>query len=258
MEFKKLNSMTKYPSILTYHRLGERGQLMEELAESQGFADAEAVYLYEKVDGENARMVFFREGNGEVDYVIGSREELLYAKGDRIGNPYGFIAEFLKPLAERLCHTIATEEDWALTVIYQESYGGRTKAAKNYTSTKTQGSAVFDLFSLNKPEWEQLMAMPQEQIAEWREQGNQPFYTEEEKQAALQELKLEAAPMLDQLPGNEFPLTLHEAYALLEPYAQTRAGIDASGRAEGIIARTADRKLIRKLRAQDYERTFRK
>ncbi|ASA22543.1 RNA ligase family protein [Paenibacillus donghaensis] len=258
MEFKKLNSLTKYPSILTYHRLGERGRLMEELAESQGFADAAAVYLYEKVDGENARMVFFRNDAGEVDYVIGSREELLYAKGDRIGNPYGFIAEFLKPLAERLCDTIATEGDWALTVIYQESYGGKTKAAKNYTATKTQGYAVFDMFSLNKLEWEQLMAMPQEQIAEWREQGNQPFEAEEEKQATLKRLELEAAPLLGQLPGNEFPLTLHEAYALLESYTQTRAGLDASGRAEGIIARTADRKLIRKLRIEDYERTFRK
>lgn len=258
MEFRKLNSLTKYPSILTYHKLGERGRLLDELTGSQGFAEAAAVYLYEKVDGENARMVFFRDAGGEVDYVIGSREELLYAKDDRIGNPYGFIAEFLKPLAERLCPVIAAHEEWALTAIYQESYGGKTKAAKNYTSTKTQGYAVFDMFSLNKFQFEQLMAMTQEQIAEWREQGHQPFEAEEQKQAALERLKLTGAPMLGQVPGDEFPLSLQEAFVLLERNAVTRAAIDTSGRAEGIIARTADRKLIRKLRIEDYERTFRK
>lgn len=35
MDLKKMNSLTKYPSILTYHQLGERGRLTEELSEGR-------------------------------------------------------------------------------------------------------------------------------------------------------------------------------------------------------------------------------
>ena len=34
-DLQKLNSMTKYPSILTYHELGDKGMLQESLCEGQ-------------------------------------------------------------------------------------------------------------------------------------------------------------------------------------------------------------------------------
>ncbi|MBB3110368.1 hypothetical protein FHS18_002435 [Paenibacillus phyllosphaerae] len=258
MDLKKINSLTKYPSILTYHALGERGRLNEALSESEGFSDEEQVYVYEKIDGENARMVFIKNSQNDIDYLIGSREELLFAKGDRIGNPYGNIADFLKPHAERLLDEIFAHGDWALTVIYQESYGGKTKAAKNYTNNKTQGYRAFDVFSLKADELEQLLALPQEKIAEWREHGKQPFYTETDKKRFLDHMELEYAPLLDTIRGREFPVTLDSTFTLLKNYEQTKVGIDASGKSEGIIVRSNDRKIIRKIRFEDYERTFRK
>ena len=76
-DFDKLNSLTKYPSILTYHELGTKGGLKEGLVEGKSFAGQE-VYITEKVDGTNGRVVFATNDKGEVvDYLLGSRENLL-------------------------------------------------------------------------------------------------------------------------------------------------------------------------------------
>ena len=72
MDLDCLNSATKYPSILTYHGLGERGRLTEEVATFPDMA-----ILTEKVDGTNGRIIL---PPGD-DYFIGSREELLYDSG---------------------------------------------------------------------------------------------------------------------------------------------------------------------------------
>lgn len=259
MDIKKINSLTKYPSILTYHKLGERGKLTEEVTEERGFlTDTEKIYVYEKVDGENSRIVFLKNQYNEIDYLIGSREELLYAKGDRIGNPYGNIAEFLKPIAEKFIVDNFPKDDWALIVVYQESYGGKTKAAKNYTESKIQSYRVFDVFSLTESELETLLALPNEKIAEWREHGNQPFYNEQEKTRLVQANKWESAPLLSEINVSDFPETLEDVYRYLKNYEQTKVGIDATGKSEGIIVRSVDRKQIRKIRFEDYERTFRK
>lgn len=257
MDLKKINSLTKYPSILTYHQLGERGRLNDVLTESRGFAELDDVFVYEKVDGENSRIILLKNDDNEVDYLIGSREELLYAKGDRIGNPYGNIAEFLKPLAEKVIADILPEGDWALTVIYQESYGGKTKASKNYSDRKTQGYRVFDVFSLNKDKLYRLLELSQEKIAVWRDHGNQPFYDEIEKKRFIESIDLQSAP-LETIKGSEFPTSLESTYSYLKRFENTQVGIDASGKSEGIIVRTTDRKQIRKIRFEDYERTFRK
>ncbi|OPH54966.1 hypothetical protein BC351_30050 [Paenibacillus ferrarius] len=258
MDLKKINSLTKYPSILTYHQLGERGRLTDELSESKGFSDSDNVFVYEKVDGENSRIILLKNYYNEIDYLIGSREELLFAKGDRIGNPYGNIAEFLKLLADKIIDDIFSNGDWALTVIYQESYGGKTKASKNYTESKTQGYRVFDVFSLNQDELNNLLSLSQEKIAEWRDHGNQPFYNEVEKRKFVEKFELEYAPLLTEEKGADFPITLDKTFSFLKEFEQTQVGIDSTGKSEGIIVRTSDRKQIRKIRFEDYERTFRK
>ncbi len=258
MDLKKINSLTKYPSIQTYHQLGERGRLNDALTDAVGFNESSQAYIYEKVDGENSRIILLRMPDGEIDYLIGSREELLYAKGDRIGNPYGNIADFLKSLAEQLITSDFADQDWALAVIYQESYGGKTKASKNYSDRKTQSYRAFDVFTLNQEELDRILSLPPEKIAEWREHGNQPFYVDEEKQSLFECLNLQAAPLLETISGPDFPTSLEDTFAYLKKFETTQVGIESAGKAEGIVVRTADRKLIRKIRFEDYERTFRK
>lgn len=260
MDLHKINSLTKYPSILTYHQLGEKGRLNEALTEPAEFGAAEHLYVYEKVDGENSRIILLSQPSGEIDYLIGSREELLYAKGDRIGNPYGNIAEFLRPVAERIIAGLAQSDsrEWALTVLYQESYGGKTKASRHYSDNKTQNYRVFDVFSLDREQLDAMLALPQDQIASWRDRGKQPFYDESAKKTLLDTLNLQAAPLLDQIDRGEFPVSFADTFAYMQRFEQTQVGMEVAGRAEGLIVRTVDRSWIRKIRFEDYERTFRK
>ena len=64
IDLEALNSATKYPSIRTYHALGERGSLTEEVTGFHG-----DVVLSEKIDGSNSRIIRLPDG----DWLIGSR-----------------------------------------------------------------------------------------------------------------------------------------------------------------------------------------
>ena len=129
VDLKALNSLTKYPSIPTYHHLDPRnGGLTEEAVPFAG-----QVIGSEKVDGTNSRIIMLPGGG----YLLGSREELLYARGDLIGNPALGIVEHLKPVAERLTPPAG---DDPITVYYLETYGGKIGGqAKNYSARGTVG-----------------------------------------------------------------------------------------------------------------------
>lgn len=103
-----------------------------------------------------------------------------------------------------------------------------------------------------------MLSLPQEKIAEWREHGHQPFYNEMDKTSFVKQFDLEFAPLLMKEEGVTFPKSIEDTYAFLKPFKQTKVGIDAAGKAEGIIVRSVNRKHIRKIRFEDYERTFRK
>lgn len=238
MELDKLNSLTKYPSILTYHVMGERGILKNEV---QIPFDSPAI-LTEKIDGVNGRIIVFPDGL----YIIGSREELLYAKGDLIGNPQLGIVEALKPVADGLAPADV------LTVYYLEVYGGHTtKGSKQYTGTKAVGYRLFDVAEM--PNSNEIMELPIEKIAAWRDQGGQKFWDN----LSLLEASM---PLVPGLGCEWIPTDVKETHDWMKTtISQTYAALDSSavGRPEGIVARTPDRSKIAKLRFEDYERTFR-
>jgi hypothetical protein len=88
VDLTALNSLTKYPSIPTHHELDPKnGGLLESATAFVG-----SVIGTEKVDGTNGRIIVLPDGN----WIIGSREELLHARGDVIANPALGIATALK------------------------------------------------------------------------------------------------------------------------------------------------------------------
>lgn len=260
VDLRKLNSVTKYPSILTYHEIGEKGRLTEAMTEPAPGEAEGPLFVYEKVDGENARMIFVRTASGEIDYFIGSREELLYAKGDRLAIPTGNIAELLKPLAEKLANVFAGSEyadaKLSVMVVYQESYGGKTNASKNYSNQRAQHYRFFDVFTLTDEKFAEVMALSLEQIAMWREKSGQPFFSEAEKTRFAQGNQLDWAPLLDTVQA--LPTSVGDTYAFLKNFAKTQVAIDGEGgKSEGVIVRNAERSVIKKVRFEDYERTLR-
>ncbi|BAY33604.1 hypothetical protein NIES2107_55040 [Nostoc carneum NIES-2107] len=239
-DLSRLNSMSKYPSIPTYHGLGEKGALLEQTVKFDG-----EVILTEKVDGTNSRIIILPDGN----FVLGSREELLYAKGDLIGNPALGIVDALKNSAYSLPHSSSE-----IVVAYLELYGGKiTSASKQYTSQQAVGWRLFDVAVFR--DIEVLFAKSLQQLAAWRENGGQSFLSEAELKQAAKDYGFELTPRIGTVTN--LPVDIQETYEFLKAtIPQTQVSLDegAGGRAEGIVARNNSRKAIAKLRFEDYER----
>ncbi|MEC3980107.1 RNA ligase family protein [Amycolatopsis sp. H20-H5] len=243
-----LNSLTKYPSIPTYHALdATNGGLLEECAGFDG-----PVIGTEKVDGTNARIISLPDGT----FLLGSREELLYAKGDLIGNPAQGIVSALRPVAEAL----APVGHDVVRVHYFEVYGGKiTAAAKQYTGERAVGLRLFDVAVLS--DYAEKLTWPPVKVSTWREDGGQRYLTEPELRETAERDGLELTPKLFTLEPGVLPSAIQEMSEFLtERLPRTLSALDgaAGGRAEGIVLRTPDRATIAKARFQDYERTLKR
>lgn len=254
VDLGRLNSLTKYPSIETYHALAKKGRLAREV--NVAFAAHVEVIATEKVDGTNARVIMAPDGS----FIVGSREDLLYASGDLLFNPANSIVAALKSVVgiDGWTERIQRLVPHGLLVVYGEVYGGKVhKNSRNYTRDKSVlGFRLFDAFRLDEPE--ELLSREPSEISLWRQQGGQPFHTEDVLRDVATTLGVQLTPRL-QLEG---PLpTEHEPMlALLERLvAQTHVALDESGEgaAEGVVFRTVDRTSIAKARFEDYRRTLR-
>jgi len=239
-----LNSATKYPSIPTYHTLGERGRLTED--HNVDWAGATREYT-EKIDGTNSRIIFFGR-----DYVIGSREELLYAQGDRIINPTQQIVETLKQyegvwnsLYGLRATNIVGSFDF-LTVVYGESFGGKIgKAAKGY------GDLKFRIFDVQTVPLSIVLENPVDKIALWRENEPHDWLTRAEIQESVPKCDDSYfVPLLDAPP---IPESVEDVWEWLQRFKQS--GV-ANCRNEGVVIRSADHKLAAKVRFEDYAKTL--
>jgi hypothetical protein len=244
-DLRALNSLTKYPSIPTYHQLDPRnGGLLDEVVPFAG-----PVIGTEKVDGTNARMVLLPDGS----WLLGSREELLHARGDLIFNPSQGIVAALKPVVEALPPIGADE----IRVYYVELYGGKIGAAsKQYTSDPARhGWRLFDVAVL--PDYAEQLTWPAERISAWREGGGQPYLHEE----ALAGIGIPLTPRLFTVDAAELPADLEKTSSWLSdrlPSSGVALDVDAPAGAEGIVLRTPGRSLIAKARFQDYARTLKR
>lgn len=240
--------MTKYPSIKTYHVIGEKGRLKNEILVN--FNNKEGI-LTEKIDGVNGRIIFCPNER----YIIGSREELLYAQGDLIGNNQLGIVSTLKEIAEKIHENTGMQRLNIIEVMYFEVLGGNTtKNSKQYTGSKQTGYRLFDIAEIKNTD--ELMAMSREQIANWRDNGGQQFCDEETLTKVSKMLSIELTPRIG---VSKIPTDIKETYDWMKTTIKTtnvKLDNDGLGRPEGIVARTPDRSIIAKLRFEDYERTL--
>lgn len=250
-EQRKLNTITKYPSILTYHELGKKGTVVEELtSQYHECSDEEELEGTEKVDGTGSRIVIC--GN---DYLIGTREEFIYAKGDRIINDQLNILKNCIPIAERLVsenHFNNTK----LLAIYGETYGENIgRNYKNY-GTKESSFKVFDMWSMEVNDVKELLKTDLEKLATWREHGNQPYFKIGQLKIICNKMQLEKTPVLFTMKKKEFPTSIEDMYKFLSKFKETKVGLDCVGKSEGFVVRSSDRKYIKKIRFEEYEKTL--
>lgn len=256
MDLAKLNSATKYPSILTYHEMGDRGRLNPKV--QVPFVEGMELFISEKVDGTNARIILPPESNRIVHgglyrkYLIGSREELLTADQDLVFAPDYGIVEALRPIADAL-----PAGEGLIQVFFFEVFGGNLPASKQYSDVKQISVRLFDEASILV----ETLEMPIEKIAAWRDAGGQMFKPHDTLNELLQRIKEKHGLSLARVPDlgrvTSLPTSIEETYEWLKQHS--KSGCDLGGgksQAEGVVVRTWDRKLIAKLRFEDYERTL--
>lgn len=245
---KKLISLTKYPSILTYHEMGNKGILQDSLTEQKSFRNCQKCYITEKIDGANSSIIVL---NG--DYLIGTREEIVYAKGDRICKN---IANTVRPYAEKIASNI--EHDNCMYIAYGETYGGKIgKSSNQYTCDETTHFRLFDVVSVSEDSIISLLQKPISDISYWREHEGQEFYSVEKMKQFAERYCIDIVPYLEVKNGKDIPTSLKDTYEWLSSCRFTKASINSHGNSEGFVIRTFGREFIRKARIEDYERTIR-
>jgi hypothetical protein len=249
LDLAKLNSATQYPSILTYHAMGERGRLTEVRTAAFEFVDPDDVEVTEKIDGTNARVIIPPAGHG--DLLIGSRTELLHYDTDIIANPTLGIVDTVKPWIYDLAD-LEDNTDWL--VVFGEVYGSRVGgAAKNYTCRDEETDfRVFDIARV--PAW--VLDWDRDKIAAWRDHQGQDFVRTDVLAEAADRLEFGLVPLLTEagIP----PVSVLDTHEWLKTaISATHVALDdtAKGKPEGVIVRTADRAQIAKIRFEDYGRT---
>ncbi|WP_327093025.1 RNA ligase family protein [Nonomuraea sp. NBC_01738] len=242
VDLRKINSLTEYPSIPTQHALDPKnGGLLEEPTRFDG-----PVIGTEKVDGTSGRIILLPGGQ----WLIGSRKDLLTARGDIVHNVSLGIVDTLRPIAERM----ATGSGEVLA-LYLEVYGStKLQAWRNYGD----GSPAYRLFDaatipLDLLDWDI------ERIAAWRDGGGRRFATEPELHELAERAGTELTPRLFEVDGSELPAGIAEMREFLTAYSTTRVATSGEpGQNEGVVLRTPDRSVISKARFQDYDRTLKR
>jgi hypothetical protein len=248
-DLAKLNSMTKYGSILTYHCLGDKGILQEEVQ----VPFTGRVIGTEKVDGTNTRLIFCPDGS----VVVGSREDLLWERHDLIGNPAMGIVDAVKvtvhQLAEKVC------QPGLLTIYFVEVYGKNIGGgAKNYSKHGKVGFRLFDAIQMDN--FEDLLEWPLEKIAQWRDGGGQKFVEASRIGTMAAYVGFQTVPSLFDFDATQLPVTLEDTLKFVHSFEFSQCKLDdaADGVPEGVVVRTSDRSTIAKIRREDYERTLKR
>lgn len=246
---RHINSMTKYPSIPTYFGMGERGILKES---ERVTMDSDFTILTEKINGTNCRILVYPDG----DFVIGSREELLFARGDRVPNPTLGIVSAVQGLA--LILAVDFEHDLP-TVYYGEVFGAGIEGGKEY-GKKEVGFALFDIMRL--PDYAAMLSWPLEKVASWRDHGGQEYLSHNDMLESAKALDVQTVPVLGSVNTVHLPKTIAEGLELLQattPNTQIKLDRETLGKSEGIVLKSANagNRVLAKLRYEDINRTIR-
>ena len=243
---EKINTLTKYPSILTLHKFGERGRFTDEITTN---IEGETMFASEKIDGTNVRIICYGE-----EFLVGSRNNILhYSKDFYWDESMGIVNQFY----EKKLPTLQTDK---LTIIFGELFGGKiTGNSKDYGKEK-HGYRVFDLATIEDLK---ILEEPITAISNWRESSLDSSVDETLKYgqgfADLEKLK---SYNFNLVPQIEFEIENFEHQTVLnslEKYiSKTNVSLTetARGGTEGVILRNQDRSKIVKLRFEDYRRTL--
>lgn len=246
VDLRKVNSLTKYPSIPTHHALDPKnGGLLEEPTVYDG-----TVIGTEKVDGTNGRIILLPGGG----WLIGSREDLLTASGDIVHNPALGIVDALRPVADKAA-TIGAGDFGEILVFFLEVYGSKQLPAWKHYGSGKPAYRLFDVASIPGD----MLSWEIERIASWRQGGGQEFASEWVLADLAKLVGVDVTPRLFEIDAADLPASIDGMRAFMEAYRTTQVATSGEpGLNEGIVLRSANRRVISKARFQDYDRTLKR
>jgi RNA ligase len=250
---EKVNTLTKYPSILTLHKLGKKNILQNELTTP---VDNEKMYATEKIDGTSIRLLFY--GN---ERIVGTRDNLfVYENSDFVNIPKEFFSsiDYVRPFYEKSKWNKRFETD-KLTVLFGELYGSNIgKGAKNYGVEKT-GFRLFDVAVYNDLS---VLDLERDKISKWRERETetgiiygQNFLTRSEMESQFTDF--EFVPLVEFDLGDRSHKVVLDNLKKFIPNTNVALSENAFKKSEGVVLRNESRSKIVKVRFEDYERTLR-
>lgn len=241
----KINSLTKYPSILTLHKLGQKGRLTDELTTD---IEGEQLFATEKIDGTNVRIICLKD-----EYLVGSREFLLHYCKDLFFDPAQGIVEGLKDLRVPIPH--ATD----LTVIYGELFGGKVSSNSKQYGMDKLGFRVFDIAVFNDLS---ILDQSLEDISRWRERETEGgiIYGQNFLPRDVLDTYSTVFDIVPSVPfevGDVSHRTILDNLRKFIPETNVALSDLALKKPEGVVLRNNSRTKIVKVRYEDYERTLR-
>lgn len=170
------NGLTKYPSIPTYHARGERGKLLDEVQVDFSDVSPRDLVVTHKYDGTNVRVIVDNTSYGTI-HVIGSRDRLLWATGDRLyRDEMGIVDTVLYSLG-----AFKPRYYGGLTVYFLELVGKGINGCRLYDDEKLTGLRLFDIMVGSRDALQVTASYSSSDAALtwWREAGEQRFLHED-------------------------------------------------------------------------------
>jgi hypothetical protein len=242
---RKLNALTRYPVVPTYHVPGAQNCPTGRVKVS--FAQEPDLIFSEKIAGHSIRIILTSQG-----YFVGNKTEILAWNEDIATLPTNPILEGMQENANNF-HQMYAPKGEGVKVLFGVFFGGSSHPhSRQYTGGDSQLNSfrLSDAFNLSPEEFSNLLSQSPEQIGEWRENNQQPFFSE----AALLGLGI---PVNPRLLGNHPPINptaTHTWMKQILPKSKASLNYQAAGKPNGILIRTPNRSKIAKLSFAEYEK----
>lgn len=245
---EKINTLTKYPSILTLHKIGEKGRLLSEL--TTPITSEDKMFATEKIDGTNTRIIIYKN-----EHLIGAREFILHHCDDLYYDTAQGIVDGIRDLG--INHKIPMSE--TLQVIYGEFYGGKVSSNSKWYGQDKIGFRVFDVAFYKDLS---ILEKTLPEISRWREHETENGIVYGQNFVSSFDLPQVLYPSFERVPEVPFELgdmsheTILNNLKKFIPETNVALSDKALKKSEGVVLRNADRTKIVKLRFEDYERTL--
>lgn len=222
--FEKIEALTQYPKILSYHKI-DHGHVLNQLNELPNNyqplptqPEKLDIVVQEKVEGQLSKIIIF-----DNDFFIGS-DSIIYAKNDRISSS-PIIAPVLSTLSNFFNMNRGSLE--RLFVLYGQTYGEGLYHSERYTKSTQRNFCVFDAFSISAENVINIcLNNTAEDITDWVNNLQQSFFSLKTLTRFCGTFRIPQVPILYNGTLDTIPQNKNDTLKWLLQYTETKLLLD--------------------------------